>query len=490
MTTLRPYMRTRAAAFGAIVATMLAVSGAVAAGPSDDAGQVEWIADGSFVVGGSDQYTYSDIGGRMNIIRSPGTDEFTIVINTSFTSTSTSGLMCTVTTSRSFEGSGRFSFGDLQFTGDELWQRASPNCPDSFNLGPEDPTGNDDGNNSVTVRLGESMTLRFHEFEFELSPVAEKMGSGTVVEDTVAGPTEAEDDSASGGVIVDEELAVAPPATPYECLLAESASRDIIGVITATSGNIEIQHDVMEDFKQVTAGSIEAQADPSLVASTFLVRQGDIVRARSDSSARMVYFEQAIPLARLADSQGAELSSLLEAGTAEIDILSETVICLGDHVDQAEPASPILDIVNGVIRWTTDRWLSGTAFTTRPGTTILGIRGTEFVVGYDAATGTATVLVNDGSVEMVSAGDRVLVAAGHWVVSRDGVGIVDGPTVTEPSGFATVLDSTRPLSALTDLTDEGDSSPLPVIGAVIGAGVIGLLIGTIAVRRRTRRRAI
>jgi hypothetical protein len=106
------------------------------------------------------------------------------------------------------------------------------------------------------------------------------------------------------------------------------------------------------------------------------------------------------------------------------------------------------------------------------------------VAGYDAATGTATVLVSDGTVEMINSGDRLLLDAGSWAMSRDDVGIVAGPTVTEDSSFDTVVSSDRPLSALSDVTDEGGSSSLLWFGIVAGAVLLASPLAVVAVKRR------
>jgi hypothetical protein len=408
---------------------------------------LEWSSGMTLIIDGLDVYGPEP---RITITRTPGTDEFALSV--------TAGRVGTVTfvdigessavNINTFEGTGTFDeYGlFLVFTG-------PLNTDTQFLCAVPELVGRNHDSWGVFIPITDiGLEGIFEGFEYSIPGVPIPIGAS----ESDAGANSELPDDFEG----DEEIEAAPPATPDECFLTENTSRDIVGVITATSGHVEVQPDLFADFETVTAGSIDAQADPSLVASTFLVRQGDIVRVRDDSLARMTYFEQAIPLARLADSQGTAFSALLEAGSAEIDLLPDTVICLSDNTDETGDTNPIVDIFNGVIHWASDRWIAGTAFTTRPGTTIVGIRGTEFVAGYDAATGTATVLVSDGTVEMIDSGDQLLLDAGSWAMSRDDVGIVTGPTVTEDGGFDTVVSSDRPLSALSDVTDKGGSSPL------------------------------
>jgi hypothetical protein len=142
--------------------------------PTADVGPLEWVAVGEFGAG-SGQYTYSTIEGQLTMTRTAGTDDFEISVFTSFTATSNSGQICTVTTNRWFDGVGTFSFGDLQFTGDELWERVSADCPDLFNRGPQDPGGDHDPTNVVTIRPSDDvLRLRFASFDFEFGPVPAK----------------------------------------------------------------------------------------------------------------------------------------------------------------------------------------------------------------------------------------------------------------------------------------------------------------------------
>ena len=414
---------------------------------------------------------------KITITRTPDTDEFNISVVAGSVGTVTVESVgeCGAVSIASFEGSGTFDeYGVfLVFTGTLSFDReflcGVPAVEDLVRADWE-----------IFVPITEvGLEGVFESFSYSMPGVPVPVGSP---DDESEATSDLPDDFEGG-----EELDVAPPVTPVECLLADNSSRDIIGVITAVSGEIEIQRDVFGDFESVSAGSVDAQADPSLVASTFLVRQGDIVRARDDSFARMAYFEKAIPLARLADSQGTALSALLEAGVAQIDILPETVICLDEYTDQATSTNPMIDMLIGAIRWTTDRGFSGSGFSTRVGTTTLGGRGTEFLVGYDRATGQATVIVDDGMVEMVNGSDRVLIEAGSWAMSRDGEGIVAGPTTIDEGAYDSVLSSSHPLNTVNQITDDGQSGFVP-IAAVVGAFSVFVLVAVVRVRSRNRRR--
>jgi hypothetical protein len=140
---------------------------------------------------------------------------------------------------------------------------------------------------------------------------------------------------------------------------------------------------------------------------------------------------------------------------------------LDEYTDQATSTNPMIDMFIGAIRWTTGSGFGYGGFSTRVGTTTLGGRGTEFLVGYDRATGQATVIVDDGMVEMVNGSDSVLVEAGSWAMSRDGEGIVAGPTTIDEGAYDSVLSSSHPLNTVNQITDDGQSGLVP-IAAVVG----------------------
>jgi FecR-like protein len=460
--------------------TALPVSAQTDDQPPPDGQKLEWTGDLT-LIGALDKFGPP---AKITIARTPGTDEFTMSAAAGYSVTVTIAEVgdCVAPSLITFEGTGTFDelrtglvfTGTLVVDNEHLCdiQAAEDFTRENWEIFVSiTETG-------LTGVFGPGPETVLGDFWYSMPGVPLPVGTEDVA------PSEATDvpDDFEG----DEELEPAPPVVPGECFLAPNSSRDIIGVITAASGQVEIQRDVFGDFEVVDPGSIDTQADPSLVASTFLVRQGDIVRVRSDSLARMTYFEKSIPLARLADSQGTELSALLEAGTTEIDILPDSVVCLSEDLDQSEQPTSILDLLSGAFRWTSNSWASG-GFSARAGTTVIGRRGTEFIVGFDANSREATVLVNDGSVEMLNAGDRLLVGAGSWAVSSDDLGFVVNPTAIEGGGFDTVLSSGRPLAAIADLADHGDSGSLPLFGILVGAVVALALLAAGAAKLRSAR---
>ena len=79
------------------------------------------------------------------LTRTAGTDEFALSIVATITSEQTNtDSLCVFNTTRTFEGTGTFWFGGLQFEGEELLGIESPNCPGS-NRALADPSPNSGG---------------------------------------------------------------------------------------------------------------------------------------------------------------------------------------------------------------------------------------------------------------------------------------------------------------------------------------------------------
>ncbi len=110
-----------------------------------DAGQLSWFAEGEFDTPSTEGMVWPAAEATLELTRTAGTDEFALSIVATITSEQTNtDSLCVFNTTRTFEGTGTFWFGGLQFEGEELLGIESPNCPGS-NRALADPSPNSGG---------------------------------------------------------------------------------------------------------------------------------------------------------------------------------------------------------------------------------------------------------------------------------------------------------------------------------------------------------
>jgi len=239
-----------------------------------------------------------------------------------------------------------------------------------------------------------------------------------------------------------------------DCFL-DTGLRPVIGVVTAVSGTVEVQRDLSGTYAPIQEGDADAPADPSLVAAdSFVLRQGDVIRTGALGHAKVLIFEKPIPVAELASQAGTPLREL-GGNVIEIDglgnrtlpgnigLFSNTTLCV--RLGMLGIPGTVVDVIRGAIHEflmypsrVEARWVSGPS--------VIGIRGTEFVLAHWPDEGETALLLFEGEIAVEAPGPEVSLPEGSWVlVNESGAG--DLWALSE-DGWLSVLAADDPLAAI------------------------------------------
>ena len=175
---------------------------------------------------------------------------------------------------------------------------------------------------------------------------------------------------------------------------------------------------------------------PGVEIVTFgpTIAEGDAIRTSHRGRARLRLFAEPITPQDLEAYEG-PLADLEPArGDAVIRLRSNTLLCLHDFVvarEAEEAARPWTEVLRGSVRTFINRL--GATRIIRCGTSLVGIRGTDFVASYDPESGRAAYFLNDGEIDVTAEGVTVRLVAGEEIFVTDG----------EPPGEPATMDGER-----------------------------------------------
>jgi hypothetical protein len=114
------------------------------------------------------------------------------------------------------------------------------------------------------------------------------------------------------------------------------------------------------------------------------------------------------------------------AGPSIINMGRDTSICVAEYVHGLENPSDgpigVMEFFKGQIRTFFKGWGESTAFQVRTGTSVCGIRGTDFVISYDPDLNKVNYYLNDGIIEITetTTGETITLTAGQTLEISNG----------------------------------------------------------------------
>jgi len=110
-----------------------------------------------------------------------------------------------------------------------------------------------------------------------------------------------------------------------------------------------------------------------------------------------------------------------ETGKIHIDISPDSEFCMREEADEKQEYV-IINLFKGFFNAVTLGWSNGSIFSAKAGTTIVGIRGTDFVISYDPDLNKVNYYLKDGIIEITetTTGETKTLTAGQTLEISNG----------------------------------------------------------------------